>query len=113
MSDRQLMVDLDRISCLVSATSARAYVDAVKRSIPIMEPYEHYLLLYQQIKNRAPGFTHPRLYAVLCALFGESSTLYDAYKSSFSYPFRLQIYRTDQNRRLSLKCYGLQRGNPV
>ena len=50
MSDRQLMVDLGPISCLVLAISARAYVDAVKRSIPIMEPYEHYLLLYQQIK---------------------------------------------------------------
>lgn len=96
MTDRHMRVELSNAFCLVSAMTARAYYETSKTSVPIMEPYEHYLLLYNQLKNRAAEFSHPRLYAVLRTLFGESTTLYDDYKSSFGYPFRLQIFRTDQ-----------------
>jgi hypothetical protein len=96
MTDRHLRVELPYALCLVSVMTARAYYETSKTSIPIMEPYEHDLLLHAQMKAQAPGFSHPQLYAVLRTLFGESTTLYDDYKSSFGYPFRLQIYRTDK-----------------
>jgi hypothetical protein len=96
MTDRQMLVDIQNAFCLVSAITARVYGGTAKTSIPIMDLYDHYGFLQEQMKTRAAGFSHPQLYAVLSTLFGESTTLYDDYKCSFAYPFRLEIYRQDK-----------------
>ena len=97
MSKREMMIEIKNAFCLVTSIKARTYYDAYKASsIAIDEPIDHYVLLYDQMKHRAPGLSHPQLYAILSTLFGESTTLYDEYKCSFGFPFRLKIFRKDK-----------------
>jgi len=64
--------------------------------LPISENHWFHLVLHHQLKHHAPDFNHPRLYAVLRTLFGESNAAYDDYKCSFGYQFILRITGKDR-----------------
>jgi len=73
--------------------TAREYYNLVQEALPIIEDYGYYLRLDRQLRREAPNFDHPRLYAALKTLFGESTTAYDEYKCSFGYQFLLHLTR--------------------
>ena len=96
MNQQPLTIAIDEMSCLVTRITAEAYFKKSRQSLPIAENYRHYWQLYRQLRTKAPTFDHPRLYTALRLLFGESSTAYDDYKSSFAYHFRLQLLRPER-----------------
>ena len=93
MTDRQIIINIENVVCVVTPITAKEYYHVDQQSLPIFENYRHYMLLHRQLQDKAPHFDHPRVYAALKTLFGESMTLYDDYKCSFGYPFLLKITR--------------------
>jgi hypothetical protein len=96
MANRQVTVNIRDLACVVTPITAGTYYDLSQRSLPIFEDYWYYFILHHQLKHHAPDFDHPRLYAALKVLFGESTTAYDDYKCSFGYQFLLKITRRDR-----------------
>jgi hypothetical protein len=93
MIDRQITVNIKKAVCVIAPITAKEYSEFVSKSLPIFENYSHYMWLDRQLKYKAPNIDHPRLYAALKTLFGESTTAYDGYKCSFGYQFLLKITR--------------------
>jgi hypothetical protein len=91
MSKEILKIDLPASQCVLIPIDGKKYFNLWKKSIPIFQDYEFYLLLALILRNKAPDFQHSHLYAALKTHFGETPTLYDDYKCSFGYPFLLEI----------------------
>lgn len=110
MADWHITIDLKNAVCVVVPITAREYYNAVQRSLPILENYDHYLLLGCQLQRESPDFDLPRLYAALRTLFGESSVTYDVYKCSFGYQFLLKIIRKDKESEYALNFTDIKGG---
>jgi hypothetical protein len=68
------------------------------------------LYLYHTLDNEASDFNHPRIYAALKTLFGESTTMYDDYKCSFGYTFLLDINKKGKTSKYTLNFTDLKGG---
>lgn len=108
--EQQLTVDLKNAACTLTPMTAREYVETVANTLPIFEDYDHVLALRNELEWQAPDFDHPRLYAALKHLFGESTTAYDDYKCSFGYPFVVKIVRDGRESRYVMKVTDLKGG---
>ena len=95
-SYRPLTVHIKSVVCTLKPITAPEYVGFFEKSLPIFQNYGHYFALDDHLKREAPDFDHPRLYAALKALFGESNITYDHYKCSFGYQFLLNIVRKER-----------------
>ena len=91
MLKKELTINLKQKKYKLSPITAIEYYNLREQSIPIFEHYGHYLTLSNLLAYKAPNFDHPRLYAALKSLFGESNNFYDDYKCSFGYQFLLTI----------------------
>ena len=67
------------------------YVQLRKKSLPI-EPMYMFSLEMDRYLEQYGIEGIPEIYAMLSYFFGESSEVYDKYKSSFKYPFLLKVY---------------------
>lgn len=110
MTHQQLTVDLKGGVCTVTPITATEYVQIVPNTLPLFEDLAHFMALRRALEREAPGFNHPRLYAALKSLFGESTTAYDDYKCSFGYPFLLKIVRKGQESRYAMSFTDLKGG---
>ncbi len=110
MSNLNLNVAIDDISLLMSPISAGKYYDLIQQAISISEDYTYYFQLDELIQSINPPFDLSRLYAALSTLFGPSSTLYDPYKCSFSYPFLIQLTKHLHQARYALNFTDMKGG---
>jgi hypothetical protein len=107
---RQITIDIKNAVCVIAPITAKEYCEFVPKSLPIFENYSYYFLLDRQLKYKAPNIDHPRLYAALKTLFGESTTAYDDYKCSFGYQFLLKIKRKDKKSEYTLNFTDVKGG---
>lgn len=110
MIDRQINIAMENALCVVTPMPAEEYCNLDEKSLPIFGNYRYYFLLEHQLDYLAPSFDHPRLYAALKTLFGDSTSLYDHYKCSFGYQFLLKIIWKDRESEYSINFTDIKGG---
>ena len=91
MFKKEIKFELETKSILLETIDSKTYHEYFQNSIPINEDGIFPILLINSIKKEHPEIIYPHYYMALKSLFGESSRLYDDYKSSFGYLFSLKV----------------------
>jgi len=94
----EVQIRLKSMMCTLKPITARQYADFSKEAIHILNDYEHGSRLWYQFGRSYSCFQHPKIYAVLKRLFGESTTMYDDYKCSFGFTFLISLENLDNKK---------------
>ncbi len=92
----EIIIQFKSSKCVMKPITAREYYNYFHESAHIQEDYGYYMQLDYNFEREFPNFSHPKLYAALKGLFGESNSIYDKYKCSFGFHFLLNIIQEDK-----------------
>jgi hypothetical protein len=110
MNKERLRIDLKTALCVLIPISKKEYNRLWAKGVPIFHDYGYYITLSRALEDDAPDFLHSHLYAALKTLFGETPALYDDFKCSFGYPFRLEINKNRQKAKYLLNFTDMKGG---
>jgi len=88
---RVVSLDLDTCSVRLTPLTAQQYYDLFASSVPLADDHAFFMELGRALRQEEFTFAH--WYSSLKLMYGESTTLYDDYKCSFGFPFRMQVTR--------------------
>jgi len=91
MHKTKIKFKLKNKNVLLETIDTQTYRKYFQNSIPINENGIFPAILIDMIEKEYPEIIYPHYYMALKSLFGESSELYDDYKSSFGYIFSLKV----------------------